>query len=238
MKIISHFVAFVFILGASACSAPIQKPDVVPTQLPPEPTLTAVVVENTTVAPPPTAEPAMPAVAELTETDACKLYTPEEVNQLLGETVAPRAVDSPGYSFCTFFTPAGKTLLISITTGDQAKKNFLNEIGQFQKGCEVSYSGSTRAATPFPPEIEAMMGKSVLELYALDLELQTKCGGKVKPLPEFGPNANLVPNMMGIGSVAIVSGENYYTFSYEDSNININQMEEKAKEIVRSALSQ
>ena len=237
MKNIIRIVTLGLILGAVACNVPVEKPTVVPTQAPPQPTLPVQVVENTTVAPLPTAEQTMAVAVELTETDACKLYTSEEASLLLGETVKPQAVDSPGYSFCTYFAPDGKSILISVTIGDQAKKNFLNEIGQYQKGCNVSYSGGTSAPTPFPPEIEAMMSKSVLDLYTMDMEFQKKCGGIVKPLPEFGPNANLIPNFLGIASIGIISGENYYTFSYGGQKMEFSLMEEKTREIVQSALA-
>ena len=244
------------ILVMTACTAPTTKPPDVPSQVPQEvmaentqvPSAVPV-VENTPVAPTatavmntevvvvPTTLPEQVTVAEFTETNACKLITADEASQFLGETIAPQAIDTPGYSFCTFFTPAGKTLLISITSGDQVKKNFLNEIGQYQKGCKVSYSGSTRAPTPFPPEIEALMSKSPLELFNMDLELQEKCGGKIMNVPEFGPNAYILPNVFGIGSIAIISGESYYTFSFGAQNMDMNEMIGTTKDIVRSAMA-
>jgi hypothetical protein len=249
MKSTFRLISMGFILVVTACNVPMAKPTNVPTQGSVQPTSLEVKVDNTPVeptmpvvestadTPAPAAQPEQVTIAEFSEKDACKLITADEASQFLGEKVSPQAVDSPGYSFCTYFTPAGKSLLVSITFGDQVKKNFLNEIGQFQKGCSVSYSGSTRAPTPFPPEIEALMSKSVLDLYAMDLELQEKCGGKVESAAEFGPNAYIVPNAFGIGSIAVISGENYYTFSYGGSNMDISQMVEKTKEVVRAAMA-
>jgi hypothetical protein len=123
--------------------------------------------------------------------------------------------------------------------GDQAKKNFLNEISQYQKGCSVGYSGGTNTATPFPPEIETLMSKSVLELFQMDIQMQGNCGGKIEPVPEFGPNAYayLTPTGFQIGTVAIVSGDNFYSFAYADPGMDIAQMVEKAKEVTRAVLS-
>jgi hypothetical protein len=173
----------------------------------------------------------------LTETDACKLFDGLKACQVLGEAVIPPApANSPGYSVCPFFTTTGKGIYVAITIGDQAKKNLLNEISQYQRGCSVSYSGGTSTATPFPPAVEALMSKPVLELYKMDIEMQVKCGGKIEPLPEFGPDAYAYLTTTGLqmGSVAIVSGDRIYSFSYADPKLNIPQMVEKAKEVVRA----
>ena len=123
-----------------------------------------------------------------------------------------------------------------MTSGDQAKKNLLNEISQYQKGCSVSYSVGSSTATPFAPEIEALMSKPVLELYKMNIDLQAKCGGQIVPLPEFGPDAYayLTTTGLQIGTVAIVSGDRIYTFSYAEPKLDIPQMVEKAKEVVRA----
>jgi hypothetical protein len=175
----------------------------------------------------------------LSETDACKLFDEVKASQVMGESVPAMPANTPGYSVCTFFTNTGKGIYITITMGDQAKKNFLNEISQYQKGCSVSYSGGTSTATPFPPEIEALMSKSVLELFQMDIQMQVNCGGKVEPLPEFGPNAYayLTPVAFKIGALAIVSGDNVYSFAYADPGLDIPQMVEKAKEVARVAIS-
>jgi hypothetical protein len=122
---------------------------------------------------------------------------------------------------------------------DQAKRNFLNEIAQYQKGCSVGYSAGTNTATPFPPEVEALMSKSVLELFQMDIQLQGNCGGEVVPVPEFGPNAYayLTPTTLQMGTVAVVSGDNFYSFGYADPGLDIAQMVEKAKEVARAAMS-
>jgi hypothetical protein len=123
--------------------------------------------------------------------------------------------------------------------GEQAKRNFLNEIAQYQKGCSVGYSGGTSTATPFPPEVEALMSKSVLELFQMDIQMQGNCGGKIEPVPEFGPNAYayLTPTGFQIGTLAIVSGDNFYSFAYADPGLDIAQMVEKAKEVTRAVMS-
>ena len=174
----------------------------------------------------------------LTGTDACKLYDAAQASKLLGDPVNPPAsYNPPGSSVCTFFTKTGKGIYVSIVMGDQAKKNLLNEIGQYQKGCSVSYSGGTSTATPFPPEIEAMMSKPLLELYEMDLKMLAKCGGKVDALTEFGSNAYLIPSGLNMGVVVILSGDNYYSFSYADPKLDITKMQEKAKEVARAAFS-
>ena len=176
----------------------------------------------------------------LTETDACKLFDEAGAASILGEAVIPPApANAPGYSVCTFFTSSGKGIYISITMGDQAKRNLLNEISQYQKGCSVGYSGGTNTATPFPPEIEAMMSQSVPDLYQMDIQLQEQCGGKVESLPEFGPNAYAQSGqgMFQIGSVVIVSGDNLYSFGYADPALDMVGMVEKAKEITRAVIS-
>jgi hypothetical protein len=185
--------------------------------------------------------PQLPAgiTPTLTETDACKLFDEVKASRVLGESIPAIPASSPDYSSCTFFTNTGRGIYITITMRDQAKKNFLNEISQYQKGCSVSYSGGTSTATPFPPEIEALMSKSVLELFQMDIQMQVNCGGKVEPLPEFGPNAYayLTPVAFKIGALAIVSGDNVYSFAYADPGLDIAQMVEKAREVARAAIS-
>jgi hypothetical protein len=224
MKTRINLLFFALILAASACSLPTEKPGAITPQASP-PSLT-------------TAE-AAPATA-LTETDACKLLDEARASTILGETVnPPTPTNAPGYSVCTFFTSTGKGIYITITMGEQAKRNFLNEITQYQKGCSVGYSGGTNTATPFPPEVEALMSKSVLELFQMDIQMQGNCGGKIEPVPEFGPNAYayLTPTGFQIGTVAIVSGDNFYSFAYADPGMDIAQMVEKAKEVTRAMLS-
>lgn len=190
---------------------------------------------------PPTLPPAETApTATLTETDACKLLDEAGASALLGEAVIPPTpANSPGYSVCTYFTSTGKGIYLAITMGDQAKRNFLNEIAQYQEGCSVSYSAGTNTATPFPPQVEALMSKSVLELFQMDIQLQVSCGGKVDPVPDFGPNAYayLTPTAWQIGTVAVVSGDNFYSFGYADPGLDIAQMVEKAKEVAGAAVS-
>jgi hypothetical protein len=73
----------------------------------------------------------------------------------------------------------------------------------------------------------------------MDLQMQVNCGGKVEPVPEFGPNAYayLTPTAFQIGTLAIVSGDNIYSFAYADPGMEIVQMVEKAKEVTRAVLS-
>jgi hypothetical protein len=158
---------------------------------------------------------------------------------ILGESVIPTPASASGYSTCTFFTSTGKGIYITITMSGQAKRNFLNEIAQYQKGCSVSYSGGSSTATPFPPEIEALMSKSVLELFQMDNQMQVNCGGKIEPVPEFGPDAYayLTPSGFQIGTLAIVSGDNFYSFAYADPGLDMAQMVEKAKEVTRAVVS-
>ena len=190
-----------------------------------------------TVAIEPTIQPAATTEPLLTETDACKLFNEPKACQVLGEAVIPPVpANSTGYSVCPFFTSTGKGIYVAITIGDQAKKNLLNEISQYQKGCSVSYSGGSSTATPFPPEIEALMSKQLPELYRMNVELQGKCGAQIEPLPEFGPDAYAYLTTTGLqmGTVAIVSGDRVYSFSYADPKLTIPQMVEKAKEAVRA----
>ena len=69
--------------------------------------------------------------------------------------------------------------------------------------------------------------------------MQGNCGGKIEPVSEFGPNAYayLTPTGFQIGTVAIVSGDNFYSFAYADPGMDIAQMVEKAKEVTRAVLS-
>ena len=224
MKTRINLLLFALILASSACNLLTEKPGTITPQVSP-PSLT--IAEAT------------PATA-LTETDACKLLDKERASTILGETVnPPTPTNAPGYSVCTFFTSTGKGIYITITMGEQAKRNFLNEIAQYQKGCSVGYSGGTNTATPFPPEVEALMSKSVLELFQMDIQMQGNCGGKIEPVSEFGPNAYayLTPTGFQIGTVAIVSGDNFYSFAYADPGMDIAQMVEKAKEVTRAVLS-
>jgi hypothetical protein len=226
------------ILVSLACSLPTAKPGVITPQASTPALATAEDAPSTVETTPAMAE-AAPAMA-LTETDACKLFDAASAGKILGETVnPPTPVNAPGYSVCIFFTSTGKGIYITITMGDQAKKNFLNEIAQYQKGCSVGYSGGTSTATPFPPEVEALMSKSVLELFQMDIQMQGKCGGKIEPVPEFGPNAYayLTPTGFQIGTVAIVSGDNFYSFAYAETGMDIAQMVEKAKEVTRAVFS-
>jgi hypothetical protein len=212
------------ILAALACNLPTEKPAAVTPQAS-SPTLPATEAAH---------------AATLTETDACKFLDEARASAILGEAVIPPApANAPGYSVCTYFTNTGKGIYVAITMGDQAKSNFLNEIAQYQKGCSVSYSGGTNTATPFPPQVEALMSKSVLELFQMDIQLQVSCGGKVEPVPEFGPNAHayLTPTGLPIGTVALVSGDNFYSFGYADPGLDIAQMVEKAKEVARASMS-
>jgi hypothetical protein len=227
----------VFSLTALACNLLTIKPGADQAQPSPsspaaaiEPTITVNIVE-------PTIQVTANTEPLITETDACKLFDELKACQVLGEAVIPPApANSPGYSVCPFFTSTGKGIYVAITIGDQAKKNLLNEISQYQKGCSVSYSGGTSTATPFPPEVEALMSKQVLELYQMDIEMQVNCGGQIEPLPEFGPDAYayLTTSGLQMGTVAIVSGDRIYSFSYADPQLNIAQMVEKAKEVVRA----
>ncbi len=226
------------VLASLACSLPTAKPGIITPEAS-TPTLTTAETAPATAEVAPATAEAAPATA-LTETDACKLLDAASAGKILGETVnPPTPVNAPGYSVCTFFTSTGKGIYVTITMGDQAKKNFLNEIAQYQKGCSVGYSGGTSTATPFPPEVEALMSKSVLELLQMDIQLQGKCGGKIEPVPEFGPNAYayLTPTGFQIGAVAIVSGDNFYSFAYAETGMDIAQMVEKAKEVTRAVLS-
>ena len=225
MKTKISILVLVFTLAALACNLPTAKSGTVPTQA-------------SQMSPP--SPPTAGTTSVLTETDACKLFDAVKASQVLGEAVIPPTpANAPGYSVCTFFTSTGKGIYVTITMGDQAKKNFLNDISQYQKGCSVGYSGSTSTATPFPPEVEALMSKSVLELFQMDIQMQVNCGGKVEPLPEFGPNAYayLTPSAFQIGALAIVSGDNVYSFAYADPGLDIPQMVEKAKEVARAAIS-
>jgi hypothetical protein len=224
MKTRISLVFSALILAALACNLPTGTPGTATVQASP-PTL-------------PATEAAAPAT--LTETDACKLLDEARASAILGEAVVPPApANSPGYSVCTFFTSTGKGIYLAITMSDQAKRNFLNEIAQYQKGCSVGYSGGTNTATPFPPEVEALMSKSVLELFQMDIQLQVNCGGEVEPVQEFGPNAYayLTPTTLKVGTVAIVSGDSFYSFAYADPGLEIPQMMEKAKEVARAAMS-
>jgi hypothetical protein len=212
------------ILAALACNLPIENQGTVTPQASPPSMPTAEVI----------------SAMALTETDACKLLDETEASAILGETIIPPApINAPGYSVCTYFTSTGKGIYTAITMGDQAKRNFLNEIAQCQKGCSVGYSGGTNTATPFPPEVEALMSKSVLELFQMDIQLQVNCGWKIEPAPEFGPNAYayFTPIALQIGTLAIVSGDNFYSFSYADPGLDIVQMVEKAKEVTRAVMS-
>jgi hypothetical protein len=225
MKTKISILVLVLTLAALACNLPTEK-------------LGAITPQAPQTSPPslPTAE----SKSVLTETDACKLLDETKASTILGEAIIPPTpANAPGYSVCTFFTSTGKGIYVTITMGDQAKKNFLNEISQYQKGCSVGYSGGTSTATPFPPEVEALMSKSVLELFQMDIQMQVNCGGKVEPLPEFGANAYayLTPSAFQIGALAIVSGDNVYSFAYADPGLDIPQMVEKAKEVARAAIS-
>jgi hypothetical protein len=212
------------ILAALACNLPTEQPSTVTVQAS-SPTLPA-----TEAAP----------AATLTETDACKLLDEAGASAILGEAVMPPTpANAPGYSVCTYFTSTGKGIYVAITMSDQAKRNFLNEIAQYQQGCSVGYSAGTNTATPFPPEVEALMSRSVLELFQMDIQLQVNCGGKVEPVPEFGSNAYayLTPTALRMGTVAVVSGDNFYSFGYADPGLDIAQMVQKAKEVARAAMS-
>ena len=219
MKTKFFILMVVFILVAAGCSL------LQPTQSSP------------TAAIEPMIQPTATTEPLFTETDACKLFDEIKACNVLGEAVLPPApANSAGYSVCPFFTSTGKGIYVAITIGDQAKKNVLNEISQYQKGCSVSYSGGSSTATPFPPEIEALMSKQLPELYRMNVELQEKCGAQIEPLPEFGPDAYTYLTTTGLqmGTVAIVSGDRVYTFSYADPKLDIPQMVEKAKEAVRA----
>lgn len=211
------------VLAVLACNLPSVRSDVLPTQTVPAPSM---IEESATV---------------LTETDECKLFDVARASALLGESVVPPSpLNDPGYSVCNFFTNTGKGIYITITMGDQARRNLLNEISQYQKGCTIGYSAGSNTATPFPPEIEAMIGKSVLDLYHMDVQLQVQCGVKIEELPEFGPDAYGHPGqgMFQIGSVVIASGDNLYSFGYADPALDMAAMVEKAKEVTRSVFAQ
>jgi hypothetical protein len=83
------------------------------------------------------------------------------------------------------------------------------------------------------------MSKSVMELFQMDIQMQGNCGGKIEPVPAFGPNAYayLTPTGFQIGTVAIVSGDSFYSFAYADPGMDIAQMVEGAKEVTRAVLS-
>ncbi len=238
MKTRINLLLCALLLASLACSLPTAKPGIVTPQAS-TPFLTTPITAPTTAEAVPATVESSPAMA-LTETDACKLFNAASAGNILGETVnPPTPFNAPGYSVCTFFTSTGKGIYITITMGDQAKKNLLNEIAQYQKGCSVGYSGGTSTATPFPPEVEALMSKSVLELFQMNIQMQGKCGGKIEPVPELGPNAYayLTPTGFQIGTVAIVSGDNFYSFAYAETGMDIAQMVEKAKEVSRAVLS-
>jgi hypothetical protein len=225
----------VFSLVTLACNLLTMKPGANQAQPSPSSPATAIEPTKTVTIVTPTIQATANIETLLTETDASKLFDEQKACQVLGEAVIPPVpANSPGYSVCPFFTNTGKGIYVAITIGDQAKKNLLNEISQYQKGCSVSYSGGTSTATPFPPAVEELMSMPVLELYKMDIEMKVKCGGKIEPLPEFGPDAYAYLTTTGLqmGSVAIVSGDRIYTFSYADPQLNIPQMVEKAKEVV------
>ena len=201
MKTRTNLLLCALILASLACSLPTAKPDIITPEASTPSLTTAETVPATAEAAPATAKSSL--ATALTETDACNLLDAARAGTILGETVnPPTPVNAPGYSVCTFFTSTGKGIYVTITMGDQAKKNLLNEIAQYQKGCSIGYSGGTSTATPFPPEVEALMSKSVLELFQMDIQMQGKCGGKIEPVPEFGPNAYayLTPTGFQIGT--------------------------------------
>ncbi len=237
MKTKLSIILLIFSLTVAACSLLPIKPGA--DQVQPSPSSPASPVEpsKTEAVVQPTLESAANPEALLTETDACKLFDELKACQVLGEAVIPPApANSPGYSYCPFFTNTGKGIYVVITSGDQAKKNLLNEIAQYQNGCSVSYSGGTSTATPFPPDVEALMSKRVPELYKMKIEMQVNCGARIEPLPEFGPDAYAYLTSTGLqmGTVAIVSGDRVYSFSYADPALDISQMVEKAREVVRA----
>jgi hypothetical protein len=174
----------------------------------------------------------------ITETDPCKLLSAEKAALILGETPNVVPAEGGGISTCMFLTQkANKSILISFTSANVAKANFISEILQYQKGCSVSYSGGTSTATPLPPEGQALLSKSLPELFVMDLQLQAPCGGKSSPLPEYGSYAySMETPVFPAVSVVIATEERLFTFTYAETGGDPAKLVENARAVAKAAL--
>ncbi|NOY97677.1 MAG: hypothetical protein GXP40_00525 [Chloroflexi bacterium] len=229
--------AGVIILSASILACTLLASPSVPSGDEPTPPSTAepaVTVESTL---PPAPSPA--GMVEISELDPCKLVTKESAEMAMGQSVdEPILAQDAAVASCTYVAvPGEKMVMATVYAGENAKNYLLNDIAQLKNGCELSYGSSTNpeAPTPFPAEVEALRGQSILELFLQDLELQEGCGGSYSQVPELGKNAYTFRSIF-VGSVIGVATEDaYVVFVVGDVGMTPEQALDAAIELVKRA---
>lgn len=175
-----------------------------------------------------------------TESDPCKYLTQEQVEQVLSELVTDTIpADSDTLRSCTYIAKPGEQFVtIAVYQGEAAKLYLLSEIAQLQNDCSVSYSFSTNPEepTPLPPEVQALMSSTLPELFVMDLEVQTGCGGSYQALPELGSNVYTFQTFIMGAIIGIASDDIYVTFLYADVGLDAEQSLAVVEELVQIAI--
>ena len=264
MRIKPVLIVSIFFLVSLSCRLPNTKPVVTSTAQPPvvnltsAPTLLPTTASSTSSIPTaipdaPTAAPQSPdnggtpttvpgaqasqTGSDFASLDPCKSLTKQVAEKIIGEEVGNIIpAGDANYKSCIVMTASQKSAMFTITNTEMAKKNFINEILQYKKGCDIHYTGGSATATPFPSDGQALMKTPLRELFTNDLKMQAACGGVSKPLPVLGPNAYTVP-FLKAGVVGMVQNDMFFTFIYSDIAGTDQDMQNRALDLARIVLN-
>ncbi|MDH5506692.1 MAG: hypothetical protein OEZ02_05690 [Anaerolineae bacterium] len=158
---------------------------------------------------------------QLSQPDPCLYATQEQIEQVLAAAVTETIpADSDTLRSCTYVSVPGEQFVtIAVYQGEAAKLYFLDEIAQLQEDCSLSYSYSTNAdnPTPLPPAVQSLGSNSLVDLFVMDLELQSGCGGSYQALTELGSNVYTFQTFIRGAVVGIAYEDLYVTFLYADA---------------------
>jgi len=179
-------------------------------------------------------------LVQLSESDPCAYLSEEQIAEAAGAPVVEVIpADSDTLRSCTYIIlPGEQFVTISVYEGEAAKRFLIHERTQMLDGCSLSYlfSSDPGEPTPFPPELEADMDSSLLELFVMDLETQEGCGAAYKAMPGIGANAYTFSTFVQ-GAVIGVAGEDiYFTLLYADANMDFNSALDLAEQLVGMAV--
>ncbi len=191
--------------------------------------------ENT----PPPEQPAAGNV-EIVELDPCKLVTKEIAEIVLGQSVAePILAQDAMVTSCTYIAvPGEKFVTVAVYTGENARNHLLSEIAQLRDGCQLKFSTSTGEGnpTPMPPEVEALRGDPLIDLFLKDLAEQEGCGmsrGTYSQISELGNNAYTFMTFIQGAVIGVATQNAFVTFLVADIQMTSEQALQAATELVR-----
>ena len=213
------------LLNLQACNSKQVFPTELPTLTPKPPiVLPSPAVPSPTLKVTPTIIPTQVPATQTTfvevPLDPCKLVPQSSVEAILGE---PSQV-TPDTGVCVYAASSGsRSISIQVGTGEEVKLVMLNNIAQLRAGCtlNINYSSEQPTATPFPPEIQELAGRSLVELMALQDEAFLECGWAdseelYQTINGLGDSANFMMLDLAfwkLGTVSVALGETYLSFT-------------------------